>query len=186
MSLRILPRPVAWFAAALSLTLALTLAGCAAVDPGVYANARPALELKRYFEGTLQGHGMFSDRSGVVQRHFVVTITASWNGEVGTLDERFVWSDGERETRVWTLRPDGPGKWIGTADGVIGEARGVVSGNALHWAYRYRLRTGEGKTYDLAFDDWMFQIDDKVMLNRAVMSYYGFRVGEVLISFRRI
>jgi hypothetical protein len=161
------------------------ISGCASVDPGIYADQQPRLELQRYFDGTLEGHGMFSDRSGEVKRRFVVTITASWKDGTGTLDERFVWSDGERERRVWTLRPDGPGRWIGTADGVIGEARGVVSGNALHWTYRYRLRTGEGSSYDLSFDDWMFLVDERVMLNRAEMRYFGFKVGEVLISFRR-
>ena len=163
----------------------IALAGCAAVEPGAYSGEQPRLDLQRYFNGTLEGHGMFSNRFGKVERRFVVTIAASWKDGVGTLDERFVWSDGETETRVWTLRPDGPGRWIGTADGVLGEARGVVSGNALHWTYRYRLRTADGGSYDLRFDDWMFLIDDRVMLNRAVMRYFGIRVGEVLISFRR-
>ena len=40
--------------------------------------------------------------------------------------------------------------------------------------------------YEVAFDDWMFLIDDRVLLNRAVMSFYGIRVGEVLISFRKL
>ena len=167
------------------LGLSIAVAGCAAIDPGVYADQQPRLDLQRYFNGTLEGHGMFSNRSGQVERRFVVTIAASWKDGVGTLDERFVWSDGETERRVWTLRTDGPGRWIGTAEGVLGEARGVVSGNALHWTYRYRLRTADGGSYDLSFDDWMFLIDDRVMLNRAVMRYFGIRVGEVLISFRR-
>jgi hypothetical protein len=32
----------------------------------------------------------------------------------------------------------------------------------------------------------MFLIDEQVMLNRAVMSYFGFRVGEIFISFRKL
>ena len=36
------------------------------------------------------------------------------------------------------------------------------------------------------FDDWMFLLDDQVMLNRAVMSKFGIRLGEVLLSFRRL
>ncbi|MDQ5918264.1 MAG: hypothetical protein QG660_1376, partial [Pseudomonadota bacterium] len=35
------------------------------------------------------------------------------------------------------------------------------------------------------FDDWMFLIDDKVMLNRSFMSKWGFRLGEVSLSFTR-
>jgi hypothetical protein len=35
------------------------------------------------------------------------------------------------------------------------------------------------------FEDWMFQMDDKVMLNRAVMSKFGIRLGEVTLSFTK-
>jgi hypothetical protein len=170
--------------------LALLLASCSTVDPQVYRNEKPVLDMQRYFNGTLEGHGMFQDRSGQVQRRFVVTIKASWVGDVGTLDEDFVWSDGKREKRVWTLRKapgDASGtRWVGTAADVVGEARGVVSGNALHWTYTFNLQTDDDKRYEVNFDDWMFLIDDRVMLNRAVMSFYGFRIGEVFISFRRL
>jgi hypothetical protein len=162
------------------------LAGCSSVDPQVYRNELPALDLTRYFSGTLEGHGMVLDRGGQVQRRFVVLIQATWKGDVGTLDEDFTWSDGKKERRVWTLRraaPDGS-RWIGTAADVIGEARGVVAGNALNWTYTLDLATAGGR-YKIAFDDWMFLIDDQVMLNRAEMSFFGVRVGEVLISFRK-
>jgi len=166
---------------------ALALVSCASIEPQVYAGEKPALDLRQYFNGTLVGHGMFMDRSGRVARRFVVTIRASWAGDTGTLDEDFVWSDGEKERRVWTLRPvtGQPGRWSGTAADVKGEAAGVVAGNALNWSYTFMLKTREGKRYDIDFDDWMFLIDETVMLNRAVMTFWGFRVGEVLISFRR-
>ena len=178
---RILTRLVA-AAGALAL-----VAGCSSVDPQAYVREKPALDLKRYFDGTLTGHGLVMDRAGQVQRRFVVTIQASWDGDVGTLDEDFVWSDGEKEKRIWTLRPvpGQPGRWSGTAADVKGEAAGVVAGNALNWSYTFMLTTREGKRYDIDFDDWMFLIDDKVMLNRAVMRFWGFRVGEVLISFSK-
>jgi len=166
---------------------ALLAAGCSSIEPQVYAGEKPALDLKQYFSGTLVGHGLVMDRSGQVQRRFVVTIRATWDGDVGTLDEDFVWSDGEREKRVWTLRPTAgqPGRWTGTAADVKGEAAGIVAGNALNWSYTLLLKTKDGKRYDIDFDDWMFLVDDKVMLNRAVMRFWGFRVGEVLISFSR-
>ena len=174
------------------LSLVVLLAGCAGIEPQVYANEKPALDLRTYFNGTLEGHGAFMDRGGEVKRRFVVTIKATWTGSgdtlVGTLDEDFVWSDGEREKRVWTLKPDparGPGHWTGTAADVRGQAHGVVAGNTLNWRYTFMLKTKDGKSYDIAFDDWMYLIDDRVLLNRAVMRFWGFRVGEVLISFNR-
>ena len=90
--------------AALSLPLAAALPGCAAIAPQGYADQKPPLDLKRYFDGMLDGWGMVQDRSGKVLRRFTVTIRASWQGDTGTLDEAFVWSDGERQRRVWTLR----------------------------------------------------------------------------------
>jgi hypothetical protein len=170
-----------------SLVLVLVLAGCAGVDPASYRSEQPALDLARYFAGALEGHGMVLDRGGQVQRRFVVRIQATWSGDVGTLDEDFTWSDGKKERRVWTLRrvtADGS-RWVGTAPDVIGEAQGVVAGNALNWRYTLDLATDSGR-YKIAFDDWMFLIDERVMLNRAVMSFFGVRVGEVLISFRKL
>lgn len=35
------------------------------------------------------------------------------------------------------------------------------------------------------FDDWMFLVDDKVLLNRVTMRKFGIRVGEVTLSFRK-
>ncbi len=171
----------------LVLLCAALLVGCASTDPQVYSKEKPALDLQQYFSGNLIGHGAVMNRSGEVQRRFVVTIKGSWNGSIGTLDEDFTWSDGKKERRVWTLTPaTTPGQWIGTAADVVGQARGAVSGNALNWSYTFALKTDSGRTFNIAFDDWMFLIDERVMLNRAVMSYFGFRVGEILISFRRL
>lgn len=168
--------------------LALTglLASCSSVDPARYASQTPALDLRQYFKGQVIGHGLVMDRNGEVTRRFVVRIEAHWEGEVGTLDEDFLWSDGARERRVWTLRPvpGAPGRWTGTAADVVGQAQGRVSGNSLHWTYDLRLPV-DGREFEIGFDDWMFLVDEKVMINRAVMSFWGIRVGEVLISFRK-
>jgi hypothetical protein len=158
---------------------------CAGIDPKVYSNEKPAFDMRGYFAGTLEGHGMFIDRSGQVTRRFVVTVRGEWKGNVGTLNEDFVWSDGERETRVWTLTPAAGDTWRGKANNVVGEALGVVAGNALNWKYVYSLKTKDGSTYDINFDDWMFRIDDRVVLNRAMLTFWGFNVGQVLISFRK-
>jgi hypothetical protein len=33
------------------------------------------------------------------------------------------------------------------------------------------------------FDDWMYLMNDKVMLNKAAMSKWGVNLGEVTLSF---
>ena len=41
----------------------------------------------------------------------------------------------------------------------------------------------DGKTYHVNFDDWMFLQDERVMLNRATMSKFGIRLGDITLSF---
>ena len=43
----------------------------------------------------------------------------------------------------------------------------------------------EGKVVEVDFDDWMYLVDDRVMLNRSFMSKYGFRLGEVTLTLVR-
>ena len=160
----------------------LGLWGCSSVNIDDYRAEKPVLELRDYFNGTLDAWGMFQDRSGKVVKRFHVLIEASWQGEVGTLDERFTYSDGSTQRRVWTITRLGPGRYSGRADDVVGEASGEAAGNALRWRYVLALPV-DGKVYNVDFDDWMFLMDDKVMLNRSLMSKFGFRLGEVTLSF---
>ena len=179
-------RSIRGFVAAL--LAAILLGGCAGIDVEQYRAETPQLDMRKFFSGTVEGWGMFQDRSGKVIKRFHVVIEAKWQGDTGTLDERFTWSDGEGggnpPRRVWTLRDTGGGRFIGTAGDVVGEALGETAGNALRWRYVLALDV-DGKTIHVDFDDWMFLVDDRVMLNRSLMSKYGFRLGEVTLSFTR-
>lgn len=164
--------------------LALGLAGCAGIPVDQYRSEKPQLDLKTYFNGTLDGWGMFQNRKGEVVKRFHVVIDASWQGDTGTLDERFSWSDGTSSRRVWTLQKQADGRYLGSADDVVGTAIGEAAGNALRWRYVLALPV-DGRVWHVDFDDWMFLIDDQVMLNRSAMSKWGFHLGEVTLSFTR-
>jgi hypothetical protein len=164
--------------------LALLLAGCASHGPEIYRDEKPVLDLRSYFDGTVDAWGLFRDRSGKVVKRFTVEIKCTWDGDVGTLDEAFAYSDGTTSRRVWTIRRLDAHTYSGTAGDVVGEARGEAHGNALRWRYVLRLPV-DGKTYDVDFDDWMYLMDEQVMLNTSVMSKFGLRLGEVVLSFRK-
>lgn len=167
------------------LAMFVLLAGCGTtVTPADYAAEKPELDLKTYFNGTVDAWGIFQDRSGKVVKRFTVVMRCKWEGDVGTLDEDFTYSDGTKQKRIWTLKKVGPKQFIGTAPDVIGQAEGSVSGNALRWQYVLALPV-DGSTYHMTFDDWMFQMDEQVMINRAVMSKFGIRLGEVTLSFKK-
>lgn len=163
---------------------AIGLSGCAGTDVSRYAAETPRLTLESYFNGTLDAWGMFQDRSGEVIKRFHVVIDASWEGPVGTLDERFTYADGTTQRRVWTIHAEGDGRYTGTAGDVVGTAEGQARGNALRWRYVVALPV-DGKVYEVDFDDWMILIDERVMLNRSSMRKFGIHLGEVTLSFTK-
>ena len=43
----------------------------------------------------------------------------------------------------------------------------------------------DDQVYEVQFDDWMYRMGDKVVLNKATMSKFGWRLGEVTLSFTK-
>lgn len=166
-----------------ALACMLLLAGCATVDIKDYAAEQPRLDLRQYFNGTIDGWGLVQDRSGKVTRRFHVVIDAKWNGTTGVLDESFQWSDGKTEKRVWTISKNGD-RYSGTAGDVVGTAAGEAVGNALRWNYVLALPVDD-KTYHVDMDDWMYLIDKDTLGNKTRMSKFGVHLAEITIFFRK-
>jgi len=164
---------------------AVAVAGCTSTPTvDAYSNDHRELILEEYFLGQTVAYGVFEDRFGKVRRTFKVDITGSVDGDVLTLNEDFLYNDGERETRVWTIDILGGGNYRGTAGDVPGYATGQVSGNAFNWKYKVDLKVN-GKTWNVGFNDWMYLLDDDVLINRAYVTRWGVRIGEVTISFHK-
>lgn len=164
----------------LAATLAVSLAGCAGPQVQDYANERPTIELREFLNGELTAKGIFTDRAGRVAKRFTVTMSGHWEGDNGVLDERFTYSDGSTQRRVWRLKALGQGRYSGTADDVVGEAAGESAGNAFRWAYTLALPV-DGRVWNVALDDWMFLIDARTVLNRSAMSKFGLHLGDVTL-----
>ena len=183
----VLPRPSnrpALLSRALLAALASValLGGCSTPKIQDYAKETPVLELRDYFNGTLDAYGIFTDRSGQVVKRFTVVMNCSWSGDQGVLDEAFSYSDGTTQRRIWRLTRHADGRYTGQADDVVGSAEGQQSGNAFHWTYTLALPV-DGRVIEVQFDDWMYLMNDKVMLNKAAMRKWGFGLGEVTLSF---
>jgi hypothetical protein len=148
------------------------------------------LELEEFFDGRLVAHGQFQDVLGTVRRQFEVEIAGEWNGEVLTLVEDFVYEDGATERRVWSLRKTGEETWEGTAQGVIGVARGEERGDRFYWTYEIDLPVpsadGTVETLRVTFEDWMWLLSEDRLFNRAYVKRAGFDIGDVSIWFERI
>lgn len=167
------------------LALALCLSACgSAPQPADYRAEKPAMDFRGYFSGPVQAHGMFTDRSGRVVKRFTVAMQGRWSGDEGVLEEDFTYSNGEKERRVWQLKDLGGGRFEGRAADIVGVAEGEQSGNAIRFRYTMRVPV-DGKPIEFQFDDWMYRLDDQVVLNRAAMSKFGIHLGDVTLSFRK-
>lgn len=162
----------------------LVLGGCASQKIEAYASETPTLDLRSYFNSTLDAYGIFTDRSGAVVKRFTVLMQCSWSGDEGVLDEAFTYSDGSTQRRVWRLKKLPDGQYTGQADDVIGTALGSSRGNALNWRYTLALPV-DGRVFEVQFDDWMYLMTPTVMLNKARMSKFGVHLGEVTLSFTK-
>ncbi len=163
---------------------ALMLGGCASQSIDQYRSEKPVLDLKEYLNGTLDAYGVFTDRAGAVVKRFTVVMNCTWQGDEGVLDEDFTYSDGSTQKRIWRLTRLADGKYTGTAGDVVGTAQGQARGNAFYWTYVLSLPV-DGSVYEVRFDDWMYLMNDKVMLNKAAMSKFGVKLGEVTLSFTK-
>lgn len=158
------------------------LTGCSSTQVQEYKNEKPVLVLEEYLNGNLEAHGFFEDRSGKIVKRFKVLMKGTWKGNTGVLDEDFEYSDGTKSKRVWTIKKLADGKYVGTASDVIGEASGETAGFAFRWKYTLDLPV-DGKNYHVQFDDWMYLMNDGVMLNKSKMSKFGIYLGEVTLVF---
>ncbi|MBK6851515.1 MAG: DUF3833 domain-containing protein [Burkholderiales bacterium] len=174
-----LTRLVTWIAGG---ALVAVLTACAGPQVQDYAGQTPNLDLTKYFNGDLVAHGVFTDRSGAVKRRFTVAMKCRWQGDEGVFEEDFTYSDGKTERRVWTLHREAPNRFTGRAADVIGTATGESAGNTLRWRYTLDLKVDD-TSYEVQFDDWMFQMDDHVLINRAAMSKFGIHLGDVTLAF---
>lgn len=168
-----------------ALTLLLAVSGCDSMQLKQFSEQQPKLVLEEYFEGNTYAWGIVEDRFGNLREQFQVSIVGSLKDGLLTLDEQFVYSDGRRQQRVWTIQrqPDSQ-QYLGYASDVLGLARGEISGNALNWQYRMDLPIA-GSTWRVSFDDWMWLQPGGVLINRAQISKWGVNLARVTLFFSK-
>lgn len=167
------------------LTILLTLNGCSGGNNmDYYKNTTPKADIKTYFTGPIKAWGIVQDWRGRVTRRFDVEMVGSWEGDIGTLDEKFEYYDGETQERVWTITKLSDHQYEGTAGDIIGKASGELSGNAVNWDYVMDLPVGD-TTYKVRFDDWMWQMNDGVLINRSYIKKFGITVAELTIFMQK-
>lgn len=147
-------------------------------------NDSSRFDLLAYFEGRTLAHGVFEDRKGRVKRRFNVEMTGRWEAGAMVVDEDFLFDDGERQQRCWTLMPKSDTEFTGRCPDSLSEARGSLSDGCAHFRSSLRIKAG-GRLISMDFDDAFYDSGDGLVLNRSTVSKWGFRLGQILIAFRK-
>ena len=170
-----------------TLPFLLLFTGCFQTDMKQFQNNKPKLDLFSFFEGETIAYGIFEDRFGNLKRQFRVNIKGKTDNKTLILDEDFLYDDGEKAKRIWTIQKQINGNtisYVGNADDVEGKATGSISGNTLNWIYDIYLNI-KGSNIKVHFNDWIYQQSDDLAINRAYVSKFGINIGSVTLVFLR-
>lgn len=147
-------------------------------------NENVHFDLLAYFEGETLAEGVFESRSGAVKRRFVVEMTGRAEAGALVLDERFLFDNGERQQRCWTLTRTGTTGFTGDCEDAVQAAEGRFAEGCAYMRSALRLKVGR-RMIPMRFDDVFYETGAGTVLNRSTVSKWGIRLGQVLILFRK-
>ena len=167
---------------ALIATILLTSCSGDNMKPTDFKDQKPRLIIEEYMSGNVKAWGILQNRSGKVTRQFSADLNGTWDGKQLILDEKFIWNDGEIQTRQWKINKIDKHNYEGTAGDVVGTAKGYSYGPAFKFEY-VLLVPVKGREMKITFDDWIFMQDERVAINRATMTKFGIKVAELTVMF---
>jgi len=154
------------------------------MKPEDFKGTKPKMKIEKYFEGQVKAWGLLQNRKGKVIRQFKADMFGKFENNILTLEEDFFWTDGEKQKRVWNIEKVDENNYIGTAADVVGKAKGFSYGSAFKFEYNLMVPI-KGKNIKISFDDWIFKQDEEVAINRATLTKFGFKVGELTVFFKK-
>jgi hypothetical protein len=158
--------------------------GFRAQRPADYRGKEPRFDLRQHLNGPILCEGVIYGPTGRVTSRFVADFEARWDGNVGTMTERFRYDSGAVQDRKWTLTLGNDGAIRATAPDVLGEGRGQAEGAGVQLKYRLRL-TPEAGGHVLTVNDWMYLMENGTIMNRSQFTKFGIKVAELVATMRK-
>ncbi len=141
-------------------------------------------DITQFLAGRTTAWGIVEDRFGAIRARFTVSMHGYWEGQSFILDETFVYDAGYSETRRWRVEPHGGGRFSATCDDCVGQAAGESNKDTISMAYRFRLKLSSRQLV-VRFNDRIYRMGDDTAINRATITKWGVRLGELSIFFKR-
>ena len=155
------------------------------IDGSKYVDQTPRFQLEEYFNGRIKAWGIIQDRSGNIITRFDVEMEGKWDGNKGVLDEVFTYyGTGEVQNRIWEITKIDDNHYEGKAGDIIGKAKGTAYGNAIRWNYEMDVPVDD-TSYRMTFDDWIWAMNDGVVINRSYLKKFGITFAELTIFMQK-
>ncbi|MBQ2261671.1 MAG: DUF3833 family protein [Loktanella sp.] len=153
-----------------------------AQTPADYADG-PLFDIRDKFNGPIICEGVMYGPTGRVISRFVADFEASWDGNTGTMVEKFRYDSGLQQDRCWTLTLSNDGSIKAEAPDVIGAGTGQQQGSAVVLNYRIKLAKEAGG-HALDVTDWMYLTSNGSIMNRSQFRKFGIKVAELVATMR--
>ena len=152
-------------------------------SPSDYSGTGPEFSLQKHLNGEILSEGLIYGPNAKMSNSFVARMVGEWKGNSGTLAEYFTYSNGKKMTRKWYLTMGTGNTFTATADDIVGEGRGTISGSTVKLNYRIILpQDAGGHTLDVT--DWMYLTENGTIMNRSEMRKFGLKVAELVATMR--
>lgn len=169
------------------LSITLLLAGCSSLKPRDFAGSTAKFEPDEYFTGHVKSWGVFENRRGEPRSRFT-TESVGMRDAAGdtTIRQVFTHQDGSTQERLWHVHRLDEHRFTATANDVVGTAHGEADGNVFRWEYTIAVKPGNPFSH-VHLRQWMYLPEGtETMFTRAVVTKFGFTLGEVSESFHRV
>lgn len=153
--------------------------------PSDFAGQGPQFDMRQHLSGPLLCEGVIYGPTGRVSSRFVADMVGEWDGNMGTLQERFRYDSGRVQDRCWTLCLGNDGRVKADAPDLVGTGQGIVEGPTVQMRYKIRLDESAGG-HVLTVTDWMYLMENGTIVNRSQFTKFGITVAELVATMRKV
>lgn len=171
--------------AVLGQLIARRFLGFQAQSPEDYAGQGPEFDIRQRLNGPIASEGVIYGPTGRVAARFVAEMHATWDGDTGTMTEKFHYDSGTVQDRSWVLKVGTHGRITATAPDLVGDGRGVQKGAGVMLRYTIRMPEASGG-HALQVTDWMYLMENGTIINRSEFRKFGVRVAELVATMRPV
>lgn len=133
--------------------------------------------LEDFFAGHTIAHAEFAAINGL-RRSFQIDITSVWESDTLSLHEKFAFEDGETDQKIWQFEKVADGKYVANREDLLRPVEATIHNGTLRYSYKLFLNPTQKKNV-VRFRDRITIVDERTLINKALVFKYGIPVGKV-------